>query len=346
MSSTASATLATLVQDQGRQLFDLVGLRDLEPLHRQCLRTDPVGQAGRDLRRRLRGTRLDPVESCSTPWAPCRPKLQRPARRPPRGPIDANRDGFVIAGGAGVRGARRVRARQGARREDLRRDRRLWRDLRRLRHGGAVGRGRGALHAAWRCQRVTGPKVDYINPHGTSTPVGDLQGDRGASARSSAGADKSPPISATKSLTGHSLGATGVQEAIYSLLMMQNGFICESAHIEELDPEVADMNIVRKRIDNVRLEPCRVEFLRVRRHQRHHRSQARRRLRRRHRAVAEEWQSTRNRHLAVNAHVDRPVCASPPPGRRPRPGSRQRSEEFARDRIDEGPPRPDHGRGQ
>ena len=64
---------------------------------------------------------------------------------------------------------------------------------------------------------------------------------------------KCPPISATKSLTGHSLGATGVQEAIYSLLMMQNGFICESANIEELDPDFADMPIVRKRRDNVNL---------------------------------------------------------------------------------------------
>jgi 3-oxoacyl-[acyl-carrier-protein] synthase-1 len=65
--------------------------------------------------------------------------------------------------------------------------------------------------------------------------------------------DKCPPISATKSLTGHSLGATGVQEAIYSLLMMNNGFICESANIQELDPVFADMPIARKRIDNVKL---------------------------------------------------------------------------------------------
>jgi 3-oxoacyl-[acyl-carrier-protein] synthase-1 len=65
--------------------------------------------------------------------------------------------------------------------------------------------------------------------------------------------DKCPPISATKSLTGHSLGATGVQEAVYSLLMMQNGFICESANIEELDPEFADMPILRERRDNVNL---------------------------------------------------------------------------------------------
>jgi 3-oxoacyl-[acyl-carrier-protein] synthase-1 len=64
---------------------------------------------------------------------------------------------------------------------------------------------------------------------------------------------KCPPISATKSLTGHSLGATGVQEAIYSLLMMNNGFICESANIEEIDPDFADMPIVRKRIDNAKI---------------------------------------------------------------------------------------------
>ena len=65
--------------------------------------------------------------------------------------------------------------------------------------------------------------------------------------------EKCPPISATKSLTGHSQGATGVHEAIYSLLMMQNGFICESAHIDELDPAFADMPIVRARLDNVKL---------------------------------------------------------------------------------------------
>ncbi len=80
--------------------------------------------------------------------------------------------------------------------------------------------------------------------------------------------DKCPPISATKSLTGHSLGATGVQEAIYSLLMMNNGFICESANIEKLDPAFADMPIVRKRIDNAKLGTRAVELVRLRRHQR------------------------------------------------------------------------------
>ena len=63
-----------------------------------------------------------------------------------------------------------------------------------------------------------------------------------------------PPVSATKSLTGHSQGAAGVHEAIYTLLMMQNGFIAESANIEELDPAVADANIVRKRIDNAKID--------------------------------------------------------------------------------------------
>ena len=65
---------------------------------------------------------------------------------------------------------------------------------------------------------------------------------------------KLPPISATKSLTGHSLGAAGVQEAIYSLLMMQNGFICESAHIETIDPAFDDIPIARSRIDNAKID--------------------------------------------------------------------------------------------
>ena len=93
-------------------------------------------------------------------------------------------------------------------------------------------------------------KIDYINPHATSTPAGDGP-EIDAIRRVFGAGDKSPPIASTKSLTGHSLGATGVQEAIYSLLMMNNGFICESANIEELDPAFADMPIVRQRIDNV-----------------------------------------------------------------------------------------------
>jgi 3-oxoacyl-[acyl-carrier-protein] synthase-1 len=92
--------------------------------------------------------------------------------------------------------------------------------------------------------------IDYVNPHATATPAGD-PAEIGALRAVFGG--RCPPISATKALTGHSLGAAGVQEAIYSLLMMRDGFVCESAHIEELDPAFADMPIVRRRIDGARL---------------------------------------------------------------------------------------------
>ncbi len=161
---------------------------------------------------------------------------------------DKNRDGFVIAGGAGVlvlEELEHAKAR-GARI-----------------YGEVVGYGATSDgydmvapsgEGAVRCMRqalatVKGP-IDYINPHATSTPVGDEKEIQAI--REVFGAN-CPPISATKSLTGHSLGATGVQEAIYSLLMMQNGFICESANIEELDPAFADMPIVQKRIDDAKL---------------------------------------------------------------------------------------------
>jgi 3-oxoacyl-[acyl-carrier-protein] synthase I len=164
---------------------------------------------------------------------------------------DANRDGFVIAGGAGVlvlEELEHAKAR-GARI-----------------YGEIVGYGMTSDgydmvapsgEGATRCMRmalkdVHNP-VDYINPHATSTPVGDQKEIEAIRTVFGSG-DKCPPISATKSLTGHSLGATGVQEAIYSLLMMNNRFICESAHIDELDPEFADMNIVRKRIDDAKMD--------------------------------------------------------------------------------------------
>ena len=163
---------------------------------------------------------------------------------------DASRDGFVIAGGAGVVVL-----------EELEHARARGAKI----YGEIVGYGATSDgydmvapsgEGAVRCMRqalatVKGP-IDYINPHATSTPVGD-QKEIEAIREVFGTGDACPPISATKSLTGHSLGATGVQEAIYSLLMMQNGFICESANIEELDPAFADMPIVRKRVDNAKL---------------------------------------------------------------------------------------------
>ena len=104
---------------------------------------------------------------------------------------------------------------------------------------------------AQRCMKIAleqagNPKIDYLNPHGTSTPVGDSK-EMGA-VRNVFG-DDLPMISSTKSLTGHSLGAAGAQEAIYCLLMMQNGFAAESAHIENLDPAFEGMPILRQRHD-------------------------------------------------------------------------------------------------
>jgi 3-oxoacyl-[acyl-carrier-protein] synthase-1 len=163
---------------------------------------------------------------------------------------DKDRDGFVIAGGAGVlvlEEYERAKAR-GAR------------ILGEVVGYGATSDGYDMVapsgEGAVRCMRqalsTVRTKVDYINPHATSTPVGDAKEIEAIREVFGTG-EKCPPISATKSLTGHSLGATGVQEAIYSLLMMQNGFICESAHISELDPAFEDMPIVRKRVDNAKL---------------------------------------------------------------------------------------------
>ena len=109
---------------------------------------------------------------------------------------------------------------------------------------------------AERCMRmalkgITAP-IDYINPHATSTPVGDLK-EIEALRAVFGNEDKCPPISATKSLTGHSQGATGVHESIYSILMMRHRFIAESANIETLDPAFADMPILRQRRDDVDL---------------------------------------------------------------------------------------------
>ncbi len=165
---------------------------------------------------------------------------------------DKNRDGFVIAGGAGVVVL-----------EELERAKARGAKI----YGEVVGYGATSDgfdmvapsgEGAVRCMQLAMKgldgrgvgKVDYINPHATATPVGDLK--EIEAIREVFGKDV-PNISATKSLTGHSLGAIGVQETIFSLLMMNNDFICESANIEELDPQFEDMPIVRSRKDNASL---------------------------------------------------------------------------------------------
>ncbi|HEY1943769.1 MAG TPA: beta-ketoacyl-ACP synthase I [Roseiarcus sp.] len=165
-------------------------------------------------------------------------------------PYDKNRDGFVISAGAGVLVL-----------EDY--DRAKSRGARiygEIAGYGATSDGADMVapsgEGAARCMRqaIAGVKtpIDYINPHATATPVGDLKEIEALREVFGSG-EKCPPIAATKALTGHSQGATGVHEAIYSLLMMQNGFICKSAHIDEIDPAVADMPILRERRDNVQL---------------------------------------------------------------------------------------------
>ncbi len=163
---------------------------------------------------------------------------------------DANRDGFVIAGGAGVLVLEELEHAKA-------RGARIYGEI--VGYGATSDgydmvqpSGEGAIRCMKLALSTVNEPIDYINPHATSTPVGDLREIEAIREVFGSG-DDCPPIAATKSLTGHSLGATGVQEAIYSLLMMNNGFICESAHIEELDPEFADMPIVRERRDDVTL---------------------------------------------------------------------------------------------
>ncbi|GGL16586.1 beta-ketoacyl-ACP synthase I [Caulobacter rhizosphaerae] len=158
---------------------------------------------------------------------------------------DKDRDGFVIAGGAGIVVLEEYEHAK-ARGAKI--------------YGEVVGyaansdgydmvapSGEGAA----RCMKIAmaeagGRTIDYLNPHGTSTPVGDSK-EMGA-VRDVFG-DKAPLISSTKSLTGHSLGAAGAQEAIYSILMLDNGFAAQSANIENLDPEFADLPILLERSD-------------------------------------------------------------------------------------------------
>ena len=161
---------------------------------------------------------------------------------------DANRDGFVIAGGGGtvvLEEYEHAKAR-GAK---------IYAEVTGY---GATSDGYDMVapsgEGAVRCMKqamatMKGP-IDYINTHGTSTPVGDMAE---VKAMREVFGDKIPHYSSTKSLTGHSLGATGVQEAIYSLLMMKNNFIAASANVDTIDPEAAGTPLVTQRMDNITL---------------------------------------------------------------------------------------------
>lgn len=161
---------------------------------------------------------------------------------------DKNRDGFVIAGGGGVlvlEELERAKAR-GAK---------IYAEL--TGYGATsdgydmvAPSGEGAVRCMKQALGKLTSEIDYVNAHGTSTEVGDVTEIK---AMREVFGSRMPPVNSTKSLTGHSLGAAGVHEAIYSILQMQNGFIAESANIEEIDPEIADAPIVRRRVDNAKL---------------------------------------------------------------------------------------------
>ncbi len=162
---------------------------------------------------------------------------------------DANRDGFVIAGGGGMlvlEELEHAKARGAT----------IYAEL--IGYGATSDgydmvqpSGEGAARCMRQAMEQANAKIDYINAHGTSTPVGDL---RELQAVKEVYGDAMPPISSTKSLTGHSLGAAGVHESIYSLLMLEHDFMAASANIEELDPEAEGMPVIRERVDNAGLE--------------------------------------------------------------------------------------------
>lgn len=244
MSSTASAVLATLFEIKGVNY----SISSACATSNHCIgnayetiamgRQDVIFAGGSEDLDWTMSNLFDAMGAMSTKFNETPDKASRA--------FDVGRDGFVIAGGAGVlvlEELGRAKAR-GAR---------IYGEI--VGYGATsdgydmvAPSGEGGVRCMKMALQSVHEPIDYINPHATSTPVGDEKEIEGI--REIFG-DSCPPISATKSLTGHSLGATGVQEAVYSILMMNNGFICESAHIEEIDPAFADMNIARRRMDNV-----------------------------------------------------------------------------------------------
>jgi 3-oxoacyl-[acyl-carrier-protein] synthase-1 len=163
--------------------------------------------------------------------------------------FDKDRDGFVIAGGGGIvvlEELEHAKARGATIYGEL-----VGYGATSDGHDMVAPSGEGAV----RCMKqaiatVNGP-IDYVNAHGTATPVGDVTEIK---AMREVFGDRMPPVNSTKSLTGHSLGAAGAWESIFSILQMMNGFIAESANIDEVDPEIADAPIVRSRVDGAKLE--------------------------------------------------------------------------------------------
>ena len=162
---------------------------------------------------------------------------------------DAKRDGFVIAGGGGMVVVEELE-------HALARGAKIYAEI--VGYGATsdgydmvAPSGEGAVRCMQQALATVDTPIDYLNTHGTSTPVGDVAESRAV--REVFGA-KAPAISSTKSLSGHSLGAAGVQEAIYCMLMMEGNFIAGSVNIDEVDPEIADLPIQRTTVENAKLD--------------------------------------------------------------------------------------------
>ncbi|WP_372874044.1 beta-ketoacyl-ACP synthase I [Pseudomonas sp.] len=162
---------------------------------------------------------------------------------------DAKRDGFVIAGGGGMVVVEELE-------HALKRGAKIYAEI--VGYGATsdgydmvAPSGEGAVRCMQQAMATVKDPIDYLNTHGTSTPVGDVAESR---AIREVFADKAPAISSTKSLTGHSLGAAGVQEAIYCMLMMEGNFIAGSVNIDEIDPEIADLPIQRSTVENAKID--------------------------------------------------------------------------------------------
>ncbi|MDO9624521.1 MAG: beta-ketoacyl-ACP synthase I [Pseudomonas sp.] len=162
---------------------------------------------------------------------------------------DAKRDGFVIAGGGGMVVVEELE-------HALKRGAKIYAEI--VGYGATsdgydmvAPSGEGAVRCMQQALATVDTPIDYLNTHGTSTPVGDVAESRAV--REVFGA-KAPAISSTKSLSGHSLGAAGVQEAIYCMLMMEGNFIAGSINIDEIDPEIADLPIQRSTVENAKID--------------------------------------------------------------------------------------------
>ena len=165
-------------------------------------------------------------------------------------PYDANRDGFVIAGGGGIVVLEEYQ-------HAKKRGAKIYGEVlghfaNSDGHDMVAPSGEGAVRCMTNALKNTDLKIDYINAHGTSTPVGDVQ-EIEAIKKVFSNRGYLPKITSTKSLTGHSLGATGVHEAIYTLIMMDNNFISGSSNIETPDPIIEDIDIPRKTIENINI---------------------------------------------------------------------------------------------